>query len=109
MKLGDVKDAAILAAVLGGGYLAYKTFGKARDGLTTVGEKIGSGLYEFFNPDPLRDQLFLAVRFPDGSARSVSADLVDQNGFFTFTDGKRYRILIDKRVTSGINKTAVPA
>lgn len=104
MKLGDVKDVAIVGAVLGGLYLLTRAGSKAAEALTSAGEAIGSGLYDFFHPNQVGETTFYVVTFPDGSRHSVPASAVDSSGVFlnknlspTYAgDGKRYRIVVSK-------------
>lgn len=112
MKTEDLKNLGILAALAGGAVLAYRFYSDAKGALTTAGEAIGSGLFDFFHPDQLGETTFYIVTFPDGVKHSVPSRSVDANGLFTNKnlapnyagDGKRYRILV---ATNG-TRTAFP-
>lgn len=70
-------------------------FDDVRKGLTDVGSAIGSGLYEFFHKDAAGEPMHYTVRFADGY-HAVPSRSVNKDGFFTWTDGKRYRIMVMK-------------
>jgi hypothetical protein len=83
--------------LIGAGIYAFTLImGVARkipDALTSVGEAIGSGLYDFFHPDPTGEMLFYTVRFPDGQWHTVPSKTVGSNGRFKFLDGITYQLL----------------
>jgi len=90
-----------------GAYFIFKlvSFGSAAAKvLTTTGEAVGSGLYDFFHRDPLGETTYYLVRFPDGSRHSVASRSVDNSGLFKNTgdgrqyagDGELYRLVIEK-------------
>lgn len=84
--------------------------------IQTSRDALASGLYAVFGPTLKNESLFYSVRFPDGQIHSVPSMAVASDGSFTNAnltpsyagDGKRYRMLIDTRVKSGNNKTALP-
>jgi hypothetical protein len=116
VKLGDIKDVALLAALLGAGYAAYRIAGKGKESLDAARLAVTDAVFEFFHPDAVGETLFYTVRFPDGATHAVPSRAVDRNGVFTNRnlspqyagDGKRYRILVDTSKPAGINKVAQP-
>lgn len=104
MKTEDLKNLGILGAVLGVAFIVARTFSKVTGSLTTFGEAIGSGLYDYFHPDPVGNVVYYVVRFPNGDKHSVPANTVASDGTFTNKgdgivykgDGKRYRLVTDK-------------
>lgn len=112
----DRKTLLLLAALGIAGFYLYRQFGALKDTLRTAGEAIGSGLFDLFHPDQVGEMLFYKVRFPDGQFHSVPSRAVRPDGTFLNRnlapnyagDGKVYRLLIDKRITVGENKTALP-
>lgn len=103
MKTEDIKNLGIVAALGFGAYALYTTLNAARKGLTTVGDAIGSGLYDFFHPNEMGETKFFLVTFPDGQRHSIPASYIDASGIFvnkpdpnnpTYKgDGKTYRIV----------------
>lgn len=103
MKLGDVKDIAILAVLGAAGFLAWKYLGGVPKALNDLGSKIGTGAADFkdFASElffgPQRSMVFLRVLFAGGEAHAIPTksqefpDGVDKNGYFTFR-GKRFRV-----------------
>jgi hypothetical protein len=76
-------------------------------GINTARDALSSGLYRVFGPEEkFGPELTYTVRFPDGN-HSLDPAIVAADGTFS-RNGKRYRLLIDKRIVSGINKTAFP-
>lgn len=88
---------------------------KIPDALTSVGEAIGSGLYEFIHPNAVGETRFLLVTFPDGQRHSVPSSTVGSNARFKFTDGNTYDLIVRKsdgfkyaiKVNGAIHPTAV--
>lgn len=78
-------DNIIKFALVGiGGYIIYRMLTGASAALSTVGNAIGSGLYEAFNPNVLGQTQFLTVNFPDGTSHTVAAGLINSSsGTFT--------------------------
>jgi hypothetical protein len=95
-----VNDKTLNLLLIGTGIYALSLImGVARkipDALTTVGEAIGSGLYEFFNPKSEGETRFYLVTFPDGQRHGIPSSTVGSNGRFKFTDGKIYQMLVDQ-------------
>lgn len=103
MKLSDVKDTAILAAVVVGGYFAYKWLFAGAKALNEVGSAIGTGAADFkdfvseaiFGPQ--YSMTFLTVNFAGGEKHAIPVksqefpDGVDKSGLFTFR-GKQFRV-----------------
>jgi hypothetical protein len=84
-------------------------------GFRNAGEALGSKLFDLFHPNPVGETLYYTVEFPDGRRHSIPSGTVNADGVFTWVgnsvqqgDGRRYRLLIDKRITSGVNKKAFP-
>lgn len=105
------------AAIGGVAYLLYKTISTVRaagEVLTNTGSAIGEKVFDLFNK-AYEPGTSYTVRFPDGKNHAVPANVVSQTGEFvnrnlapTYPgDGKRYRIMIDSSVKSGVNKRAV--
>lgn len=113
------QSALITIGVIVGAYLVYRVTGaayaaadKVVDKLTQTGEKIGSGVYDFFHPDVVGETIFYTVQFPgpvgDGLKHSVPSRSVNTDGVFivgpTWGDGKatplqmrrRWRIVVDR-------------
>lgn len=98
----------IVGAIGIGAYFIYEAVQKAvavREKLQNVGEAIGSGLFDFFHPDPVGETTFYIPTFPDGTRHSVPSRSVNSRGQFILTqfygsqvwqlltsksDGKRY-------------------
>lgn len=95
----------------------------AARGLRTFGEAIGSGLYDLFHKNQAGELLFYNVRFADsGKQHAVASGTVSQDGIFMWpqvtnartgkveypSGAKRYRLLVDKNISFGVNKTAFP-
>jgi hypothetical protein len=86
---------------------AISVKGAVDAGITTARDALASGLYRVFGPEEnFGGELFYTVRFPDGN-HAIDAAIVTPDATFSW-NGKRYRLLIDKRTVSGINKTAFP-
>ena len=115
MSVSSKTDDAILALAVGVGlYLAYKavTAGSnavAAVGATTnsIGNSIGSALYDLFNPSSSGSDTFYTVAFPDGSNHAVNSGTVDSSGQFVWTDGNTYQMYVNSSQATGVNKTAV--
>lgn len=103
----DPNTLLVLGALAVGGYLVYRTINKVGDSLATFGGAIGSGLYDLFHKNQAGEQLHYTVKFPDGSQHAVPSGTVSADGIFSY-GGKRYRLAIDKRIASGVNKQAFP-
>lgn len=92
-----------------GAIIALKVISAAKvipDALASVGEWVGSGLYDFFHPGTF-EALYYTVRFPDGKFRAVPSKTVGSNGRFKFTDGITYQMIVEKDRPTGPNKYAV--
>ena len=104
MKLSDLKDVAILGAVLGAGYLAYKTLNvaaKVPEALTATGEAIGGTVYELFHPNAVGETLFYNVHFANGN-HAIPSSTVDSQGRFTYR-GAPF-VMRDKANAQGIKE-----
>lgn len=110
------KDWLLLALFAGGAYYLYRTATGVSRALTSAGEAIGSGLFDLFHPDQVGETLFYKAKFPDGKFHSVPSRAVNADGIFLNKnlapnypgDGRKYRLLVDRSITVGENKTAVP-
>lgn len=110
------KDWLLLALVAGGAFYLYRTFAGVSRVFTTAGEAIGSGLFDLFHPDQVGEMLFYKAKFPDGKFHAIPSRAVNADGIFLNRnlapnyagDGRKYRLLVDKSISVGENKTAVP-
>jgi hypothetical protein len=120
MKLGKADNLLVWGMVIVGGLVAYKLFDWGKKGVAALnefGEAAGGAVYEFFHPDTVGEMLFYTVKFPDGQFHAVPSRSVDSSGIFTNSnlspfyagDGKRYRIMVDKKAATAANKIAVYA
>lgn len=50
---------------------------------TNIGDAIGSGLYDLFNPASLTGNQYAVITFPDGSSHAIDAALINSSGVFT--------------------------
>lgn len=106
MKLGDVKNLAILAAVGGAGFAIYKWLNKVPDALAKTGEAVGGAVFELFHPNPTGSTHYYIVKFAGGEQHAIPEKSnqepggVDSSGLFTFR-GKRFRMKI-KKLSSGV-------
>lgn len=96
------KDWAILLAVAGGLYLAYRAFEgvrKAADKVLSLpgqfGSAVGLTLYEWLHDDPanLTSSVY-KVTFPDGTWKSVDAATINKAGLFT-VQGATWKLMRD--------------
>jgi len=111
-KSNDMVNTAIFAAVIVGGLyfvgrkLAGDTVATIEEKRQIIGAAIGETIFGWFHPDsdsPL-DTYF--VTFPDGTNRSVNAETIDDDGYFTYwRDGSKWRVAVAE---SG-RRVAVPA
>ena len=62
----------------------------------SLGQWIGDKAFNVFNPPKNRDNLTYMVIFPDGSKKAVSGERLDDKGYFTYSDGKRYRMAVNQ-------------
>ena len=101
MKLSDVKDVAMIGALAGAGYLAYKFFNKVPAALAATGEAIGGTLYDAFNPNAAGEMLFYTVHFSNGN-HAIPSSTVDSAGRFTYL-GEQF-VMRDKLNAAGIKE-----
>jgi len=111
MKLGNVKDLAIVGAVLGVGYFVYKTFGAVPEALNKVGSAIGTGAADFkdFVSEaffgPRYSMRFFIVNFAGGVKHAIPIKSqefplgVDEAGLFSY-GGTKYRMK-EKKTAAG--------
>lgn len=112
------------AAIAGALYLGYKTYsavsavtGAVGAGVKTARDALASGLYRVFGPTETFNDDYILARFPDGKNHAIPTSRIDP-ATQTFVnhglspsypgDGKTYKLLVDKRQTTGVNKTAFP-
>lgn len=84
--------------------------------IDTARDALSSGLYRLFGPEDKTSSTYYTVLFPDGNYKTVPAGAVGSDGVFFNKnlsplnpgDGKKYRLVIDKRQTTGRNKSAFP-
>jgi hypothetical protein len=102
MKLSNLKDMAVIGALAGAGYLAYKFFNKGAEALTATGEAIGSGVFDLFHPDGgVGETLFYTVHFSNGN-HAIPASTVDTAGRFTY-QGEQF-VMRDKVNAAGVKE-----
>jgi hypothetical protein len=107
-------NAKNLAIVAGAGvaiYLIARTFTAAgkvvSEAYDNSRDAIASGLYALFGPaQDTSTDFYYTVRFADGN-HAVPKDSVNADGVFS-RNGTNYRLLIDTRIKTGVNKTAFP-
>jgi len=114
MKFSDLKDVAIVAAVLGGGFAVYKLLNKVPEGLTKAGEAIGGAAADFQNFvseslfGPKYSWVFFTVSFAGGEKHAIPIKSqenpggVDEKGRFTFR-GKQF-VIRDRTNSAGIRE-----
>lgn len=100
------RDLVVYGALAAAIFYAFSRFDKAKEVLKDLGSAIGSGLFDLFHPDQTGDMLFYTVKFPDRSQHSVPSKSVSSTGRFN-RDGVQYQLLVDKGITSGVNKYAI--
>lgn len=111
MKLSDVKDYAILAALAVGGVMLYRWANKVPEALAKVGEKVGETVWYLFGGaekerDALGAMYYYIVHFAGDEKHAIpelttkTPDGVDKNGRFTFR-GKQFVIRDRKNPTTG--------
>jgi hypothetical protein len=102
VKLGDIKDLAIVGALAGAGYLVYKFVSKVPEGLKATGEAAGSAVFDLFHPDGgVGETLFYNVHFSNGN-HAIPASTVDSAGRFTYK-GVKF-VMRDKLNAAGIKE-----
>lgn len=94
MKLGDLKDLAIVAAVAGAAYFVYQQLSTVPEALAKTGSAIGIGFADFkdaitryFGGSPVGETLFYTVHFSNGN-HAIPASTVDSAGRFTYRGAK---------------------
>lgn len=116
MKLGDVKDLAVLGALAGGVYLVTQALGGARKGYDAAVNATSDALWAVFGPsDESWNTTNYLAWFPDGKLHQVTSNKVGKDGTFINTgdgynykgDGKRYRLLVDKKGNAGYRAVLV--
>lgn len=101
MKLTDVKDVAILAAVAIGGYYIYKAVGQVPKAYNAAVEATTDALWAVFGPSEktvMGETVFFIVNFSNGR-HAIPASTVDSAGRFTFR-GANFKIR-DKLLPTG--------
>lgn len=92
-----------------GGYLVWKLFqlvtgiGEGATAIVkgvgtlprTIGEAIGSGLFDLFHPDAAGESLYYTATFPDGARHAIPSGSVDAGGRFSYA-GLRYQLVTQK-------------
>lgn len=98
MKLSDVKDVAILAAVAIGGWFAWKAATKVPEAYNAAVDATSDALWSLFGPkDVMGETLFYTVNFSNGR-HAIPSKSVDSAGRFTYRGAKfimRKRTLAD--------------
>jgi hypothetical protein len=80
----NTEDLLLLALFGAAAYVIYQVVSGTGAALASVGNAIGSGLYEAFNPNVLGQTAFLTVAFPDGTSHTVASGLIQgSSGSFT--------------------------
>lgn len=110
----NTKNLAIIAGAGVALYLLAKVFAVGAKVTEAAGvaydnsrAALAGGLYRLFGPaERFGDDLYYTVKFSDGN-HAVPSSAVNADGYFS-RDGKNYRLLIDTRITSGVNKVGVP-
>lgn len=87
------RDWLILLAAAGAAYYLYKKVALIPAVLTSTGEAIGSGLYDWFHPDAGAQETDYYVHFSNGNYY-IPSTTVDSAGLFTFR-GAQFRIMND--------------
>jgi hypothetical protein len=87
------RDWLLLLAVAGGAWWLYKKASLIPAVLTSTGEAIGGGLYDWFHPADGAQETDYYVQFSNG-AFYIPSNTVDTNGLFTFR-GAQFRIVND--------------
>lgn len=102
---GGKQNWGTLALAAAAVYVVYKIFsgiGTVAGAVTNVGQAIGSGLFDFFNPDPGGVQTLFNVTFPDGSRHAIASNIIGSGGGFTVPAyitayaGRELQIVTDK-------------
>jgi len=79
------RDILLLAGLAGAVYwLASRGIAQVSKALTSTGEAIGSGLFDFFHPHQAGELLYYSVTFPNGDRHAIASGNVDSNGLFRF-------------------------
>lgn len=109
MNASQIKDGLVIAAVLGGAYLVYRTVGKAAEAVDAVYSgavnKTADALYSVFGPDISGTNYYYTVNFAGGVKHSIprysadNHDGVNNAGQFTY-NGKRF-VIRDKKLPGG--------
>lgn len=113
MGLRSATERAVFYVALGGvcfvAYRAWRALSAAGEAAAWAAGKAGektANAFEWFFPFDIGETLFYNVQFPDGASHAVPSRSVSALGRFTYS-GVNYRLVVDRRIKSGINKFAV--
>ncbi len=94
-------DWVMLGALAGVAYIVYEILNSTNAALSSVGNAIGSGLYEAFNPNAAGQLEFYTATFPDGSSHAIAAGLIQMStGTFTIPSNDSSGVYVTPAVSA---------